>query len=147
MITVIFEIPMWWIFLWVNICLRLQWFCFSYESRCILCTLFLFMCFDPHMYEGVWGGTCALVGVTGGGECGESDRSSAIQLGILPLLCCLTRDKKEYHATGDVGDIATSPWLDLACSYFNFMSWYLKLYSNSILIITVLWFSSHLGGV
>jgi hypothetical protein len=35
--------------------------------------------------------------------------SSAIHLGISTLLCCLTRDKKKYHATGDVGvTIATS---------------------------------------
>ena len=36
--------------------------------------------------------------------------SSAIHLGISTLLCCLTGDKKKYHATGDVGvTIATTP--------------------------------------
>ena len=35
------------------------------------------------------------------------------------------------EVTGGVGvTIATSPWLDLACSYFNFMSKDLKLYSD-----------------
>ena len=62
------------------------------------------------VYESMCGGTCALVGVMRGGYCGESERSSAIHLGIFASLCCLTRDKEKYHATGGVGvTIATSP--------------------------------------
>ena len=63
-----------------------------------------------HVYESVCGGTCALDGVTGGGQCGERERKFRDPLGYFTLLCCLTRDKKKYLATGDVGvTIATTP--------------------------------------
>ena len=84
-----------------------------------------------HVYESMWGGTCALVGVTGGGSCSERERKFCDPLGCFTLLCSLTRDKEKYHATEGVGvTIATSPWLDLACSYFNFMSLNLLLCSD-----------------
>ena len=35
--------------------------------------------------------------------------SSVIHLGMFTLLCCFTRDKEKYLATGVVGDHATSP--------------------------------------
>ena len=62
MITVIYAIPLWWISLWVNICLRLQIFSVMkvdayYVPRC--CLLFLIKL----VYESMCGGTCALVGV------------------------------------------------------------------------------------
>ena len=63
-----------------------------------------------HVYESVCGGTCALVGVTGVASAVNVRESSAIHFGIFTLLCCLTRDKLKYHATGDVGvTIATTP--------------------------------------
>ena len=58
-ITVIYVIPMWWIFLRVDMCMRLQWFCLSYESRCILCTPFFSTCFDQAcLWERMWGNMC-----------------------------------------------------------------------------------------
>ena len=62
-----------------------------------------------HVYESVCGGTCALDGVTGVASAVNVRESSAIHLGFT-LLCCLTRDKEKYLATGDVGvTIATTP--------------------------------------
>ena len=178
MITVIYVIPLWWIFFWVNICLRLQWFCFSYESRCILCTPFLCTCYDQAcVWERVRGNVCiswsnggwlvqwtwekvlrstlvsnsdyvqrhtdhGIVVLSIIGYFGQLVRGPhrlvrwtwekvPRSTWVFTLLCCLTRDKEKYLATGDVGvTIATTPWLDLACSYFNFMSWYLMLRSD-----------------
>jgi hypothetical protein len=58
MIMAIFVLPLWWIFLWVEI-----WDCncslFQYMSRCILCTPFLFTCFDQACLWGrVWENMC-----------------------------------------------------------------------------------------
>ena len=57
-----------------------------------------------HVYEGVCGVMCALVGVTGGGECGKLTTEISRSTWVFTLLCCLTRDKQKYHATRVVGD-------------------------------------------
>jgi hypothetical protein len=44
------------------------------------------------------GGTCALVGVTGGDYFGED--SPLESLGVFTLLCCLTRDKENTMLQG-----------------------------------------------
>ena len=62
-----------------------------------------------HVYEGVCGVMCALVGATGGGECGKLTTEILRSTWVFTLLCCLTRDKQKYHATRVVGDHATSP--------------------------------------
>ena len=76
------------------------------------------------VYESVCGVMCALVGVTGSGECVKLTTEILRSTWVFTLLCYLTRDKQKYHATGDVGvTIVTTLWLDLACySYFHFMS-------------------------
>ena len=57
------------------------------------------------VYESMCGGTCALVGVTGGGECGKLTTEISRSTWVFTLLCCLTRDKQKYHATRAVGDL------------------------------------------
>ena len=61
-----------------------------------------------HVYEGVCGVMCALVGVTGGGECGKLTTEISRSTWVFTLLCCLTRDKQKYHATRVEGDQASS---------------------------------------
>ena len=58
-----------------------------------------------HVYESVCGVMCALVGVTGGGECGKLTTVISRSTWVFTLLCCLTRDKQKYHATRVVGDL------------------------------------------
>jgi hypothetical protein len=51
-----------------------------------------------HVYESVGGGTCALVGVTGGDLSGED--IPWVSLGCLPYLSYLTRDKENTMLQG-----------------------------------------------
>ena len=46
------------------------------------------------VYEIMCGGTCTLVGVTRGGSCGASERSSAMNFGILPYFVASLGIKK-----------------------------------------------------
>ena len=61
-----------------------------------------------HAYESVCGVMCALVGVTGSGECGKLTTEISRSTWVFTLLCCLTRDKQKYHATRVEGDQASS---------------------------------------
>jgi hypothetical protein len=51
-----------------------------------------------HVYESACGGTCALVGVTGGDLSGED--SPWVSLGCLPYLSYLTRNKENTMLQG-----------------------------------------------
>ena len=132
MITVIFVIPMWWIFLWVNICLRLQIFCFSYEYRCILCTPFLFTCYDQaYLWERVWGDVCISWSNEGWLVQWTWEKVLRSTWVSLPYFVASLRIKRNTMLPEMwVWPLPHPPWLDLACSYFNFMSWYLLLYSE-----------------
>ena len=81
--TVTIVLPLWWIFLWVNIC----WDCnvfFSYESRCILCTPFLHPCYDQAcLWEHVWGNVC-ISWSNGGGEVISWQLDISWSIGFLP---------------------------------------------------------------
>ena len=61
-----------------------------------------------HVYGGVCGVMCALVGVTGGGECGKLTTEISRSTWVFTLLCYLTRDKQKYLAAGVEGDQASS---------------------------------------
>ena len=61
-----------------------------------------------HVYESVCGVMCALVGVTGSGECGKLTTEISRSTWVFTLLCYLTRDKQKYLAAGVEGDQASS---------------------------------------
>ena len=145
MITVIVVLPLWWIFLWVNICWDCN-VCFSYESRCILCTPFLSTCFDQAcLWERVRGNVC-ISWSNGGWWCGKLTTEISRSTWVFTLLCCLTRDKLKYHVVR-VEDDKPLPMTWSSMFLFSLHVIKLKTILWFILITEVLWFSSHLGGV
>ena len=60
------------------------------------------------VYESVCGVMCALVGVTGSGECVKLTTEILRSTWVFTLLCYLTRDKQKYLAAGVEGDQASS---------------------------------------
>ena len=61
-----------------------------------------------HVHESVCGETCALVGVTGSGECDKLTTKISRSTWVFTLLCYLTRDKQKYLAARVEGDQAST---------------------------------------
>ena len=145
MITVIVVLTLWWIFLWVNIC----WDCnvyFSYENRCILCTPFLYPCFDQAcLWERVRGNVC-ISWSNGGGDVISWQLNITIHW-VFTLLFVASLGINQNTMLQGMRSDKSLPMTRSIMFLFSLHVINLKAIVWVILITKVLWFSSHLGGV